>query len=480
MDLAKFTALELAELIRNKTVRIEAVVKTVFDNIEKYDEDIHAFISIQKEKALKRAKELQKNIDSGEAAGALTGVPIAIKDNICVEGMRNTCASKILKDFVPHYSATAVEKLENAGAIIVGKTNMDEFGMGSTTKNSYFFATRNPLNTDYIAGGSSGGSAAAVAADMSFIALGSDTGGSIRQPAAYCGLVGIKPTYGTVSRYGLVAYASSLEQIGPMGKNVSDCVKMLEIIAGYDEKDSTTVKRNDLDFSRGLVENVEGMRVGIPKEYFTDDLQPDIRKCIEKAVDVLKKKGAIVSEFNIDYAQEAVMAYYVIACAEASSNLARYDGVKYGFRAEEYENLQDMYKNTRLQGFGKEVRKRIELGEYVLSSGFYDEYYLQALKVRRIIKEEFEKYFQKYDVILSSVNKVSPAKLNDNVDDIKIYMDDMYTVPANLCGLPVITVPFGMDDKGMPVGVQMMGKCFDEETIIRAAYTLEQTERKSL
>ncbi len=443
------------------------------ENIEKYDKEINAFITVDKDKVLDEARKLQERLEAGENVGILAGRTIAVKDNVCVEGLRNTCASKLLENFVPPYSATAVEKLIGEGAVIVGKTNMDEFGMGSTTKTSYFGPTRNPIKTEYIPGGSSGGSCAAVAADMCDMALGSDTGGSIRQPAAYCGLVGIKPTYGTVSRFGLVAYASSLEQIGPIAKNVSDCVTLLQAIAGYDEKDGTSVRRDSYDFTEGLVKNVKGMKLGIPREYLTVDLQPDIKEAVYKAAAVLKEMGAEVEEFSLDYTEHAVMAYYVIACAQASSNLARYDGVKYGYRASDYDDLQDMYAKTREEGFGEEVKRRIALGEYVLSSGFYEEYYLKALKVRRIVKNQFDECFKRYDAILTPVTKSGPARLSENTDNIKMYMDDLYTVPANLCGLPAITIPFGVDNNDMPVGIQIMSDCFREKDIIRVAYTLE-------
>lgn len=427
--------------------------------------DINAFITI---------KEIKEETNTG---GRLADIKIAVKDNICVKGVRNTCGSRMLENFIPHYSATAVERMLAEGAIIVGKTNMDEFGMGSSTTTSYFGPTGNPVDSNYIAGGSSGGSAAAVAADLCNMALGSDTGGSIRQPAAYCGVVGLKPTFGTVSRYGLVAYASSLEQIGPIAKNVEDCVKLLEVIAGYDEKDSTSISRGDYNFSDALSENVKGMRIGVPAEYFTEDLQPEIRRAVMDAVKVLEAKGAVVEECHLKYVEEAPMVYYVIACAQASSNLARFDGVKYGYRVSEYKDLQDMYEGTREDGFGEEVKRRIKLGEFVLSSGFYEEYYLKALRVNRLIKEQFDQCFDKYDAIISPVTKSGPSKIHEEHDNIKMYMDDLYTVPANLCGFPAISVPFGVDNHGFPIGVQIMSDCFKEKNIIRLAYTLEKSER---
>lgn len=456
-------------------MNIENKVLKQIENIEKYDENVNAFITVDKDGALTESKKVQERMDVGENLGLLEGMTIAVKDNICVRGMKNTCASRILDNFIPEYSATAVERLQKAGAIVIGKTNMDEFGMGSTTKTSYYGPTKNPINDQYIPGGSSGGSCAAVAMEMCDMALGSDTGGSIRQPAAYCGLVGIKPTYGTVSRYGLVAYASSLEQIGPIAKNVKDCATLLQVIAGYDEKDATSVRRENYNFTEGLISDVKGMRIGIPREYFTEDLHPDIKETVYRAAETLKKKGAKIEEFSLDYTEHAVMAYYVIACAQASSNLARFDGVKYGFRAKGYENLQEMYNLTKNEGFGEEVQRRIKLGEYVLSSGFYEEYYLKALKVRHIIKKQFDKAFDQFDVILAPVTKMGPAKLSEDIDNIKMYMDDLYTVPANLCGFPAISIPFGHDKEGMPIGIQLMGDCFNENDIIRAAYTLEQT-----
>ena len=475
MDLLRYSATELIKMVKEGNVQIKDILDCVFLNIDEKNSDINAFISIDREGAYERAKEIQNRIDNGERVGILAGMPVAIKDNISVKNFTVTCGSKILKDYNAVYSATAIERLLEEDAIIVGKTNMDEFGMGSTTTNSYFGATKNPVNKAYITGGSSGGSCAAVASNMSIVALGSDTGGSVRQPAAYCGLVGIKPTYGTVSRYGLVAYASSLEQIGVIGKNVSDCAYLLETIAGYDSKDSTSVKRENYDFTRELSGDVNGMKIALPKEYFTDDLEPEICIAVKKAAEELAKKGAIVKEINLNYVEQAAMAYYVIACAEASSNLARYDGVKYGYRTENYNDLSSMYENTRNEGFGEEVKKRIKLGEYVLSSGFYDEHYLKALKVRRLIKDEFNKHFSEFDAILAPVTKCGPVKLSDKIDEIKMYMDDLYTVPANLCGFPAISIPFDVDKNNMPVGVQIIGKCFDEKSILKVACALEES-----
>lgn len=466
--------MDLLKEIKTGNVKIKDVLDSVFFNIESQNEHINAFIHIDKEGAYERAKEIQNRIDNDEKVGLLAGIPVAIKDNISVKNMPITCGSRILKGYNGQYSATAIERLLEEDAIIIGKTNMDEFGMGSTTTNSCFGATKNPVNKEYITGGSSGGSCAAVASNMCIAALGSDTGGSVRQPAAYCGLVGIKPTYGTVSRYGLVAYASSLEQIGAICKNVADCAYLLEVVAAYDNKDSTSVKRKDYDFTSELNGNVNGMKIALPKEYFTADLDPEIKDAVKKAAKELAKKGAIVTEISLDYVEQAAMAYYIIACAEASSNLARYDGVKYGYRTENYNDLSSMYEKTRNEGFSEEVKKRIKLGEYVLSSGFYDEHYLKALKVRRLIKDEFSRHFNEFDAILAPVTKCGPARLSDKIDEIKMYMDDLYTVPANLCGFPAISVPFGVDGNDMPIGVQVMGKWFDEKTILKVACALEE------
>ncbi len=414
---------------------------------------------------------------SDNKTGRLAGVRIGIKDNICVKGMRTTCGSKILENFVPEYSATVVEKLQHEGAVIVGKTNMDEFAMGSRSTTSYYGVVRNPLNRKYIAGGSSGGSAAAVAAGLCDMALGSDTGGSVRQPASYCGVVGMKATYGTVSRYGLVAYGSSLEQIGPITKNVTDCAKLLEVISGYDLKDSTSHKREAYDFAAGLKADVKGLRVAVPEEYFTEELCEDIRQAVTTAIEVLRDKGAIIESCHLKYVKEAPMVYYILACAQASSNLARFDGVKYGYRSCDYKDLNDMYENTRKDGLGEEVKKRIKLGEYVLSSGFYEEYYLKALKVNRLIKEEYDRIFESCDVIISPVTRCGATKIDERTEAVKMYMDDLYTVPANLCGFPAISVPFASDSNGLPIGVQLMGAHFSEKDIIRVAYTLEQAER---
>jgi len=388
-----------------------------------------------------------------------------------------TCASKILENFVPTYTAEAVLNLEKAGAVIIGKTNMDEFAMGSTTETSYYGVTKNPHNPEYVPGGSSGGSCAAVALSECFYALGSDTGGSIRQPSAFCGVVGLKPTYGTVSRYGLIAYGSSLDQIGPVAKDVTDCATILETIASYDTKDSTSVKRDDYHFTKALVDDVKGMKIGIPRDYLADGIDAEVKAAILKAADVLKEKGAIVEEFDLSLVEYAIPAYYVIASAEASSNLARFDGVKYGFRTAEEEGLHPMYKKTRSAGFGAEVKRRIMLGSFVLSSGYYDAYYLKALRTKALIKKAFDQAFQKYDVILGPAAPTTAPKLGESLSDpIKMYLGDIYTISVNLAGLPGISVPCGMDSKGLPIGMQLIGDCFMEHKIIRAAYSYEQSE----
>ena len=408
--------------------------------------------------------------------GPLAGVPFAIKDNMCTEGTLTTCSSKILENFIPTFSAEAVLNLEKAGAVILGKTNMDEFAMGSTTETSYYGVTRNPRNPEHVPGGSSGGSAAAVAAQECFAALGSDTGGSIRQPASYCGVVGMKPTYGTVSRYGLIAYGSSLDQIGPLTKDVADCATVLETITSHDPKDSTSMKREDTDFTSALVADVKGMKIGIPRDYFGEGLDPEVRDAVLAAAEVLKAQGAEVEEFDLSLVDYAIPTYYTIAAAEASSNLERFDGVKYGYRAQDAEDLHTMYKRSRSQGFGPEVKRRIMLGSFVLSSGYYDAYYLKALRVKALIKKAFDEAFAKYDVILGPVAPTTAPKLGSSLaDPIKMYLGDIYTISINLAGLPGISVPCGTDSQGLPIGMQLIGDCFKEKTLIRAAYTYEQS-----
>ena len=436
---------------------------------------MHSYVTIDKEGALKRAEEVQKLIDDGLLQSPLAGVPVAIKDNMCTKGTRTTCSSKILENFVPTFTSEAVLNLEKAGAVIIGKTNMDEFAMGSTTETSYYGVTRNPWNLEHVPGGSSGGSCAAVAAGECAYALGSDTGGSIRQPSSFCGVTGIKPTYGTVSRYGLIAYGSSLDQIGPIAKDVTDCAAILETIASHDVKDSTSVER-EYDFTSALVDDVKGMKIGIPRDYFGDGLSADVKEQILNAVKVLEEKGAVVEEFDLSLVKYAIPAYYIIADAEASSNLARFDGVKYGYRTEEYEGLHNMYKKTRSEGFGAEVKRRIMLGSFVLSSGYYDAYYLKALRTKALIKQAFDKAFAKYDMIVAPAAPTTAPELGKSLSDpMKMYLSDIYTISVNLAGLPGISIPVGKDSKGLPVGMQLIGDCFQEKKIIQAAYTFEQT-----
>lgn len=475
MDMS-LTAVELGKKIKNKEISVVEATTAYLDSLEAKEKEINAFVTVDREGALKRAEEVQKLMDEGKLAGPLAGVPVGIKDNMCMDGMLTTCSSKILGSFKPTYTATAVEKLEAAGAVVIGKTNMDEFAMGSTTETSYYGETRNPWDLNRVPGGSSGGSAAAVAAEEIPYALGSDTGGSIRQPASFCGVTGIKPTYGRVSRYGLIAYGSSLDQIGPIAKDVTDCATVLEIICGKDEKDSTSVKEANDDFTKALVDDVSGMRIGIPRDYFGEGLDPEVKESVMAAAKVLEAKGAIVEEFDLSLVEYAIPAYYIIASAEASSNLERFDGVKYGYRTENFTDLHNMYKKTRSEGFGAEVKRRIMLGSFVLSSGYFDAYYMKALRTKALIKQAFDKAFEKYDVILGPVAPTTALKMGESLSDpIKMYLGDIYTVSVNLAGLPGISLPCGQDSSGLPIGLQLLGKHFDEKSIIRAAYAFEQT-----
>ena len=476
MKLLELTAVELGKKIKAGEVTVEEATRAALDAIKAKEEQVHSFVTIDEEGAMNRAKEVQKLIDDGTLTEPLAGVPVAIKDNLCTKGMLTTCSSKILYNFIPTYTAEAVLNLEKAGAVILGKTNMDEFAMGSTTETSAYGVTKNPWNTEHVPGGSSGGSCAAVAAEECFYALGSDTGGSIRQPSSFCGVTGIKPTYGTVSRYGLIAYGSSLDQIGPVAKDVTDCATILEAITSYDKKDSTSVKREDTDFTSALVDDVKGMKIGIPRDYLGEGLDPEVKTAILVAAKTLEEKGAIVEEFDLSLVEYAIPAYYVIAAAEASSNLARFDGVKYGYRTKEYEGLHNMYKKSRSEGFGPEVKRRIMLGSFVLSSGYYDAYYLKALRTKALIKQAFDKAFEKYDVILGPAAPTTAPKLGESLSDpLKMYLGDVYTVSVNLAGLPGISLPCGLDSKGLPIGLQLIGDCFKEKNIIRAAYAYEQT-----
>lgn len=475
MSILDMTAVSLGAAIKNKEVTVLEATEAVLAQIEAKESEYHCYVTVDREGALAAAERIQRKIDAGELTGPLAGVPVAIKDNMCTEGMLTTCSSKILGNFVPTFSSEAVLSLQKAGAVILGKTNMDEFAMGSTTETSAFGVTKNPRNPEHVPGGSSGGSAAAVAAQECFYALGSDTGGSIRQPASYCGVVGLKPTYGTVSRYGLIAYGSSLDQIGPLCKDVTDCATIMEIIATHDPKDSTSVQRDDTDFTGALVDDVKGMKIGIPRDYFGEGLDPEVKEAVLAAAKVLEAKGAIVEEFDLSLVEYAIPTYYTIAAAEASSNLERFDGIKYGYRTEEYEGLHNMYKKSRSEGFGPEVKRRIMLGSFVLSSGYYDAYYLKALRVKALIKKAFDEAFAKYDVILGPVAPTTAPKLGASLSDpIKMYLSDIYTISVNLAGLPGLSIPCGMDSKGLPIGLQMIGDCFSEKKLIRAAFAYEQ------
>ncbi|MCR5128382.1 MAG: Asp-tRNA(Asn)/Glu-tRNA(Gln) amidotransferase subunit GatA [Lachnospiraceae bacterium] len=475
LELSGLTAAELGRRIAAGDVKVREALDAVFARIDAVEDQYHCYITIDKEKAFAEAVGIQERIDTGALRGPLAGVPVAVKDNLCTAGRKTTCASKILHNFVPFYTATAVERLQAAGAVILGKTNMDEFAMGSTTETSAYGVTKNPWDVSCVPGGSSGGSAAAVAAGECLCALGSDTGGSIRQPAALCGVVGIKPTYGTVSRYGLVAYASSMDQVGPLAGDVTDAATILEVISGYDEKDSTSLRRQDRQFTAALREDVKGIRIGIPKAYFGEGLDPEVAAAVRKAAEDLRAAGAVVEEFDLKYTEYAIPAYYTIADAEAGSNLERFDGIKYGYRAPEYTDLHDLYKKTRSEGFGTEVKRRIMLGAFVLSSGYYDAYYRKALKVRAQIKKAFDEAFAKYDVLLGPVTPSTAPKLGESLKDpLKMYLSDIYTVPANLAGLPAISLPCGKDRNGLPIGLQLTADGFREDILLRTAYTYEK------
>ncbi len=477
MDLMSLTAVELGKRIRAGEVSVREAAEAALAAAGAREEQVHSFVTLEdRETIMKRADEVQKLIDSGTLSSPLAGVPVAIKDNMCTEGLLTTCSSRILENFRPTYTAEAVLNLERAGAVIIGKTNMDEFAMGSTTETSYYGVTKNPWNLEHVPGGSSGGSCTAVAAEECSYALGSDTGGSIRQPSSFCGVTGIKPTYGTVSRYGLIAYGSSLDQIGPIAKDVTDCAVILETIASHDRKDSTSVAREDYRFMEALVDDVKGMKIGIPRDYFGDGLDPEVKAAVLAAAKKLEEKGAVLEEFDLSLVEYAIPAYYVIASAEASSNLARFDGVKYGYRTEESAGLHQMYKKTRSEGFGEEVKRRIMLGSFVLSSGYYDAYYLKALRTKALIKQAFDRAFEKYDLILGPAAPTTAPRLGESLSDpIKMYLGDIYTISVNLAGLPGISVPCGTDSRGLPIGMQLIGDCFQEKKLFRAAYAFEQT-----
>ena len=474
MRMTEMTAVELSAAIRAGQVTAVEAVEEMLAGIEERDALYNCYVTVDRAGALEQAKEVQKQIEAGELTGPLAGVPVAVKDNLCTKGLRTTCASRMLGNFVPTYTAEAVTNLRKAGAVILGKTNMDEFAMGSTTETSAYGVTRNPWNREHVPGGSSGGSAAAVAAGECICALGSDTGGSIRQPAAYCGMVGMKPTYGTVSRYGLIAYGSSLDQIGPLTKDVRDCAAVLEAIASHDVKDSTSLQRQDTDFMAALTEDVQGMRIGIPNDYLGEGLDEDVRAAVLKAAEELAGRGAVVERFDLSLVEYAIPAYYTIAAAEASSNLGRFDGVKYGFRAEQARDLQQMYRQTRSWGFGTEVKRRILLGSFVLSAGYYDACYLKALRARAMIKTAFDRAFERYDCILGPAAPTAAPRVGEGLSDpVRMYLGDIYTVSANLAGLPGICVPCGTGGCGLPVGLQLVAACFQEKKLLRSAYAYE-------
>jgi len=478
MEMLQLSAEQISAEIKSKAITVSEVVRAYRQQIEAVESEIHAFISIDDQHIEKRIKEVEAGIDSGKYQGPLAGIPIAIKDNICTKGLKTTCASKMLEDFVPTYDAEVIRRIEDAGMIIIGKTNMDEFAMGSTSETSRFGATKNPWNLEHVPGGSSGGSCAAVAAGEAPLALGSDTGGSIRQPAAFCGVVGLKPTYGRVSRYGLIAYASSLDQIGPVGKSVRDCAALYEIIAGYDAKDSTSHQASDadkhIDLPADIKASLKDMKIGIPNEYISAGTDKEVSTALKEAVSLLEANGAQVEYFSLGMVDYVVPAYYIIACAEASSNLERFDGVKYGYRCDNDNELHDMYKRSRAEGFGEEVKRRILLGSFVLSAGYYDAYYMKALKAKAMIKESFDKAFVKYDCILAPVAPMTTPKIGTSLEDpLQMYLSDIYTVATNLAGLPAISVPCKQDNNGMPIGMQFIGDCFREEKILQVAAAYE-------
>ena len=469
MELYELTVHELLEKLDNKEITLEEITKSYIDRINDKEKDVQAFVTLTDKEALERVSTIK------ERDTKLAGIPIGIKDNMCIKGTKTTCSSKMLENFVAPYDATVIEKLNEAGLISLGKLNMDEFAMGASTEYSAFAKTKNPWNLNTVPGGSSGGSAAAVAANLVPWALGSDTGGSIRQPSSLCGVVGLKPTYGLVSRYGLVAFASSLDQIGPITKDVEDAAMLLNVIAGHDEKDSTSVKVDKKDYTKALVNDVKGLKIGVPKEYFGDGINEEVKASVKEAIKKYEEMGAIVEECSLDIADEALAVYYIISCAEASSNLGRFDGIRYGYRTTNFNSLKDIYKNSRSEAFGAEVKRRIILGTYVLSSGYYDAYYKKAQKVRTLIKKEFEKLFEKYDVLLTPTSPSVAYEIGTKSNNpLEMYLADLCTVTVNIAGLPGISVPCGLDSKGMPIGMQLIGKHFDEETIIRAAYTYEQ------
>ena len=464
---------EAHQLLRNKKLSSVELTKACLERIRQLEPKLHALVTVTEELALEQAKKADRLIAGGDA-NPLTGIPVVIKDNMCTKGVRTTCSSRMLENFVPPYEATVVEKLNSCGAVTVGKANLDEFAMGSSTEHSAFFTTHNPWDLSRVPGGSSGGSAVAVAADEAIYALGSDTGGSIRQPAGFCSVVGLKPTYGRVSRYGLVAFASSLDQIGPLTQDVTDCAIVLNAIAGYDNRDSTSAPYPAPDYTKSLTTDIKGLRIGVPKEYFVAGMQAEVEKALRAAIKKLEELGAKVGEVSLPHTPHTLAVYYIIAPSEASANLARYDGVKYGFSYQETDNMWEALEKTRQFGFGDEVKRRIMLGTYALSAGYYDAYYLKAQKVRTLIRREFDEAFEKYDALVTPTSPSVPFKIGEKLDDpLQMYLSDVFTIPVNIAGLPAITIPAGFAD-GLPIGMQLIGKPFGEEAILRTAYAYEQ------
>ena len=471
----ELSASSIKEKIINREISAQEVVEDLFEWIALKEPSVKAYLTLDKEGALLKAKQIDEKLSNGVKVGLLAGIPVAIKDNICTSGMKTTCASKILEDFTPPYDAFVVKRIKEEDAVIIGKTNLDEFAMGSSNENSAFHVTRNPWNTDCIPGGSGGGSAAAVTANMAFMALGSDTGGSVRQPSSFCGNVGCKPTYGRISRYGLVAFASSLDQIGSVTKDVSDAALLLQVVSGHDAYDSTSANLGVPDYIAGINSTNDNLRIGVPKEFFGEGLNPEIKNAVTNALEIYKKNGAEIVDLSLPHCGYAVATYYIIATAEASSNLARYDGVRYGHRSQLSEdNIIDMYSRVRAEGFGSEVKRRILLGNYVLSAGFYEAYYMKASKVRNLIKDDFEDAFKKVDCIISPTCPSPAFKIGEKVTDpLEMYLSDIYTIPANLVGIPGISIPCGFTTTGLPIGMQIMGKHFEEEKILKIAKLFE-------
>lgn len=475
MNITELTVHELQEKLRNKELTVKEITKAYVDRINEKEKDVQAFVTILTEEAENKAEEIQKKIDNKEIEGELAGIPIGIKDNICTKGIKTTCSSKMLENFVSPYDATVMEKINEENLINLGKLNMDEFAMGGSTEHSYFKITKNPWNLSRVPGGSSGGSAAAVAANLVPWALGSDTGGSIRQPASFCGVVGLKPTYGLVSRYGLVAFASSLDQIGPITKDVRDSALLLNIIAGHDKKDTTSVNKEKIDYTKCLKNDVKGLKIGVPKEFFGEGINAEVKEMLQKSIEKYKKLGAEIEEFSLDIAKYSLAAYYIIACAEASSNLGRFDGIRYTYRTGEFKNLKELYKKSRSEAFGPEVKRRIILGTYVLSSGYYDAYYKKAQQVRTLVMNKFNKAFEKYDVILTPTSPTVAFGIGTKSENpLEMYLSDICTVSVNIAGLPAISIPCGVNSEKMPIGMQLIGNKFEEEKILNAAYTFEQ------